>query len=176
MIRGRLLDLTFGRDGKQRLLIEVDADFRAEFDELHGTDVDVSIKKHRDKRSLDANAYAWVLIDKIAAKQNLSKAAVYRSAIRYIGGVSEIVCCTNSAVKTLKDIWKQNGLGWQVEEFESKIPGCTNLILYKGSSVYDTKQMSQLIDVLVQDCKAIGIETRPQEEIESLLKEFDNAQ
>ena len=155
------------------MTVELDADFRSEFDELHDTEVDVTIKKHRNKRSLDANAYAWVLIDKIAAKRSMSKAEVYRNAIKDIGGVSDVVCIQNKAKQTMIDIWTRNGIGWQAEEMESKIPGCTNLVLYKGSSVYDTKQMSALIDSLVQDAKAIGIETRPQEEIESLLKEYE---
>lgn len=169
----RLLDLSVGLNGRQRLTIELDSDFRSEFDELHDTEVDVKVTKHRVKRSLDANAYAWVLVDKIAQKRRMSKAEVYRNAIREIGGVSEVVCIQNRAVKTMKDVWTRNGIGWQVEEMESKIEGCTNLILYKGSSVYDSRQMSALIDSLVQDAKSIGIETRPQWEIDSLLKEYD---
>ena len=171
-MQGRLIDLVFGINGKQRLTLELDADYRAEFDELHEKDVDITIKKHRNRRSLDSNAYAWVLIDQIATKRRMSKLEVYRNAIRDIGGVSEVVCIQNGAVRTMKDIWTRNGLGWQVEEMESKIPGCTNLVLYKGSSVYDTKQMSALIDSLVQDAKSIGIETRSPAEIESLLKEY----
>ena len=169
----RLLDLSIGLNGRQRLTIELDSDFRSEFDELHDVEVDVKVTKHRVKRSLDANAYAWVLVDKIAQKRRMSKAEVYRNAIREIGGVSEVVCIQNRAVKTMKDVWTRNGIGWQVEEMESKIEGCTNLILYKGSSVYDSRQMSALIDSLVQDAKSIGIETRPQWEIDSLLKEYD---
>lgn len=155
------------------MTVELDADFRSEFDDLHDVEVDVKVTKHRVKRSLDANAYAWVLVDKIAQKRRMSKAEVYRNAIREIGGVSEIVCIQNRAVKTMKDVWTRNGIGWQVEEMESKIEGCTNLILYKGSSVYDSRQMSALIDSLVQDARSIGIETRPQWEIDSLLKEYD---
>lgn len=170
----KLLDLSIGFNGKQRLTVELDSDFRAEFDELKDVEVDVSVKKHRNKRSLDANAYAWTLIDKIAARRGMSKAEVYRNAIRDIGGVSDIVCIQNKAVQTLKDIWTRNGIGWQVEELESKLPGCTNLVLYKGSSVYDSKQMNCLIDSLVQDAQSIGIETRPQAEIESLLKEYEH--
>lgn len=169
----RLLDLSVGLNGRQRLTIELDSDFRSEFDDLHDVEVDVKVTKHRVKRSLDANAYAWVLIDKIAQKRRMSKAEVYRNAIREIGGVSEIICIQNRAVKTMKDVWTRNGIGWQVEEMESKIDGCTNLILYKGSSVYDSRQMSALIDSLVQDAKSIGIETRPPWEIESLLREYD---
>ena len=171
----RLLDLSIGMNGRQRLTIELDADYRSQFDELKDVDVDVSIKKHRNKRSLDANAYCWVLVDKIAERRSMSKAEVYRNAIRDIGGVSDIICIQNKAVQTMKDIWTRNGIGWQVEELESKIAGCTNLVLYKGSSVFDTKQMSALIDSLIQDAQSIGIETRPKEEIESLLKEYQNA-
>lgn len=169
----RLLDLTFGINGKQRLTVELDSDYRTEFDELKDTDVDVTIKKHRVKRSLDANAYCWVLVDKIAEKRHMSKLEVYRNAIRDIGGVSEIICIQNKAAQTMKDLWTRNGIGWQVEELESKLPNCTNMVLYKGSSVFDTRQMSALIDSLIQDAKAIGIETRPEWEIQQLLEEYD---
>lgn len=156
------------------MTLELDADFREQYDELKDVDVEVTVKKFRHRRSLDANAYAWVLIDKIAEKRRMSKVEVYRNAIREIGGVSEIVCIQDRAKATLKEIWRKNGLGWQVEELESKIPGCTNLVLYKGSSEYDTAQMSALIDSLVQDAQAIGIETRSPEEIESLLRSYEN--
>lgn len=65
-MKGRLLDLSFTLNGKQRLVIELDDDFRQDFAALKDHDVRVEIKKWRKKRSLDANAYAWVLIDKIA--------------------------------------------------------------------------------------------------------------
>lgn len=175
-MRGRLLHLSISLDGKQRLTIEVDADFRAEYEELRDGDVELTVKKFRYRRSNGANAYAWCLIDKIAEKTRRSKNEVYRHAIRDVGGVSEIVCCRNQAVKRMKDLWRQNGIGWQVDELDSKIPGCTNLVLYKGSSAYDTKQMSQLIDSLVQDARAIGIETRSPNDIKSLLKEYDDAE
>ncbi len=164
-MRGRLVDLSFGRNGKQRVTIEVDADFREKFDKLKDGDITVEVKKYRKKRSLDANSYAWTLIDKIASELGMSKIEVYRNAIKNIGGVSDIVCVMDEAVEKLRQGWEKHGLGWQTETMESKIPGCTNVILYYGSSVYDTKQMSQLIDNLVQDAKALGIETATPEEI-----------
>lgn len=170
---GKLVELGFSLNGKQRLTIELDADFRTGFDDLKEEMIDVTIKKHRKKRSLDANAYAWVLIDKLAEECGLTKTEVYRHAIREIGGVSDAICIQNKAVETMKRIWTARGLGWQVDELESKIPGCKTLILYKGSSEYDTKQFSALIDSLIQDCIANGIEVKPQEEIESLLQERD---
>ena len=159
-------------DGNQRLTIKLDGDFRQRYDDLKDADIDLTVVKHREKRSLDANAYAWVLIDLLAAKKQITKTEVYRQAIKEIGGVSDTVCVQNKAVERLKEQWSRKGLGWQAETLESKIPGCTNVILYYGSSVYDTKQMSALIDSLVQDCHSIGIETRSPQEIETLLNEY----
>jgi hypothetical protein len=55
------------------------------------------------------------------------------------------------------------------ETFKSKLDGCTNVTLYYGSSTYDTNQMSRLINNIVEECRLQGIETRSQEELESLL-------
>ena len=169
----RIADFSFSLNGKQRLTLELDEDFRKKYDKLKEKDLDLVLKQYREKRSLTANAYAWALIDKIAEKRRMSKLEVYRNAIRDIGGVSELVCIQNRAVDSLKSTWSSFGIGWQIEELDSNIPGWTNLILYKGSSVYDKAQMAALIDSLVQDAQSIGIETRPQEEIDSLLAEYE---
>lgn len=130
----------------------------------------ITVKQYRRKRSLDANAYCWVLIDKLAEETGLSKSDIYRSAVREIGGNSEIICVRDSAVEKLCKGWEHNGEGWQTATSKSKLDGCTNVTLYYGSSVYDTKQMSRLIDNIVQDCKALGIETMTPAELH-LLKE-----
>lgn len=172
-MKGRLIDLAIGMDGKQRITISVEGDLRETFDALHESDIDVEIKKFRKKRSLDANAYAWVLIDKLAAVMNLTKPEIYREMIRNIGGVSEIVCVKNEAVKSLCFGWSANGrLGWFADTFPSKIEGCTNVILYFGSSVYDTKQMSDLIDAIVFACHEHGIETATPEELAKYKEEW----
>ncbi len=167
-MKGRLLDLSLGLNRKQRLTLEIDDDFRSGFDKLHVADVDIEIKKFRQKRSLDANAYAWKLIDKIAKVMRIEKKQVYREAIRSIGGVSETVCVQAAAVDRLCSSWAAHGLGWQAEVMPSKIEGCSNVVLYFGSSTYDTKQMSILIDQLIQDAKALGIETLPPDELSRL--------
>ena len=173
-MKARIVDLALSLNRKQRLTLELDADFRSDFDELKDSDVDVTIRKHRNRRSLDANAYAWVLIDKIAEKMHLSKEAVYRDHIRQLGGVSETVCVLDRAVERLTQAWSKNGLGWQSETFKSKLSGCTNVTLYYGSSTYDTQQMSALIDALVQTCRALNIETKTNEEIESLKRSYES--
>lgn len=168
-MHGRLIDLSRGMNGKQRVTIELDADFREGFQKLKDTDVEVEIRKFRKKRSKDANAYAWVLIDKIAQAINADKTDVYRQAIREIGGVSDIICVKDEAVPQLRRGWEHNGLGWPTDTLPSKIKGCTNVVLYYGSSTYDTKQMSGLIDHLVSEAKELGIETLTPEELSRMF-------
>lgn len=174
-MKGRLLDLSFTLNGKQRLVIELDDDFRQDFAALKDHDVRVEIKKWRKKRSLDANAYAWVLIDKIAQATGVPKTEVYRQAIREIGGVSDIVAVPDNAVDKFREGWSKQGIGWQTEILDSK-PGYKRIVVYYGSSTYDTKQMSALIDSLVQEAQALGIETLPPAEIARLNSQWEERQ
>lgn len=172
-MKATIVDFSRSFAGKQRVTFETDEDAKAQLGDLFSLPCEVSVKKYREKRTLDANAYAWVLIDKISAKMNLTKAEVYRDHIRGIGGVSETVCVQDKAVEKLTEAWKKNGLGWQAETFPSKIKGCTNVTLYYGSSVYDSEQMSRLIDSLVETCKSLGIETMPPEKLAAMMKEYE---
>lgn len=175
-MKGKLKDLTFGAHGEQHITITVTRDFREDYDRLKDADVSVEIKKWREPRSKDANAYAWVLIDKIAAALSIDKVEVYREAIREIGGVSDTVCVQDAAVQKLREGWEHNGIGWQTEVFPSKIEGCTNVVLYYGSSTYDTKQMSLLIDHLVTEAKSLGIETMTPDRLAALVGvEYENS-
>lgn len=165
---GKLKELAYNRDGKQVLTIILDGDFREQFDELEPDQVTIDIRKWHRRRSMNANAYAWVLIDKLAERTGITKQEVYRIAIRDIGGVSDVVCIQTKALEAFRSGWEMKGLGWQTEVLDSKLVGCTNVVVYYGSSVYDTRQMSQLIDVLVNECKAQGIETLSPDELEKL--------
>lgn len=137
-----------------------------------GKRYDVEIKEHRERRSLDSNAYCWTLIDRLAEKLALPKTEIYRSYIKEIGGNSETVCVQEKAAEKLRNGWEHNGLGWQTDTTPSKIPGCVNMVLYYGSSTYDVAQMGRLIDMVVQDCKAQGIETLPPEKLAAMSEEW----
>ena len=132
----------------------------------------VKVGKFKKKRSLDANAYCWQLIGKIAEKTRVPKDDVYRQAIKEIGGNYDVVCIKEEAAESLMNAWARNGIGWQSDTTLSKLDGCTNVILYYGSSTYDTEQMSRLIENIIQDCKALGIEVKPEAEINSLLDQW----
>ena len=141
------------------LILEIPRQHLQELIELKDVEVSVEIKRFLPRRSRSANAYAWVLIDELAEKLNLTKTEVYRHAIRDIGGVSDTVCVPDKAVDRLCEGWMAKGLGWQTERLESKLRGCTNVVLYYGSSTYDSRQMHALIDTLIAECKQQGIET-----------------
>lgn len=134
---------------------------------------DYDIVPRKKKRSLEANAYAWTLIDKLAESTGLSKVEIYRDTIRDVGGVSDTLCMKDEAVEMFCRVWQDKGLGWQTETFPSKLPGCVNVIAHYGTSVYTTAQMSRLIDHLVQDCKALGIETLSPDRLQSLVEAWD---
>lgn len=159
------------RTNKPQLTLEVNElnDFKLIVDELKDRDkLSIEIKPYRSRRSLDANAYAWVLMDRLAEKMGESKVDIYREYVRHIGGNSETVCVKNAAVERLREGWGKNGIGWVTDTLPSKIKGCTCIILYYGSSTYDTAQMSRLLDLIIQDCKQLGIPTETPDEIARL--------
>ena len=137
-------------------------------DELREGAISLECKRWKQKRSLDANAYMWVLVDKIAQATRQKPVDIYRHAIKDVPGASTLVCVQNKAKDVLQEQWKAKGLGWQTDEVPSKIDGCTNIILYYGSSVYNTTQMSFLIDTIVDEAKELGIETMTPFELEGL--------
>lgn len=132
---------------------------------------ELTVREHRKKRSLDANAYAWVLIGKLADAMRVPPTVVYNNAIQNIGGNYEIIPIREEAVEKFKEVWTKQGLGWPcVDMGPSKIQGYRNLRAYYGSSTYDTRQMSMLIDSLIQDCKALDIETLSEEKLSAMME------
>lgn len=171
-MRGKLINISLGINRKPQIIIEMSEGSITDFDLLKDMDLDVEIKKHREKRSLDANAYAWVLMDKLAAATGQPKTGIYRRAVRNVGGNTETYCGLAPAVEKLCEVWAGRGLGWQAETFPSKLDGCLNVILYYGSSTFDSAQMSRLIDGLVQDCQALNIETLSPERLAAMMEEW----
>lgn len=128
------------------------------------------IKEHRQRRSLDANAYCWELIGKLAGKLRIPPEQIYREAIREIGDNYEVVPIREDKAGRWREIWQAKGLGWLCEDLgKSKLPGYVNIASYYGSSVYDTAQMSRLIDYIIEECRQQDIETLPPDKL-ALLK------
>ena len=131
----------------------------------------LSIKavKHRNKRSLDANAYCWVILQKIAEVLHQDKWNVYLEMLGKYGVFTHIIVKPN-VVDKVKEEWRT------VKELgEVSVNGMTGIQLqcYFGSSTYNTKEMSVLIDGIVYEAKELGIETLPPDELERMKIEWN---
>lgn len=131
---------------------------------------ELTVKNKR--RSLDANAYAWVLMDKLAAKLRIAPEEVYRQYIHDIAGNSDFTLVRDDRLEAWHDAWCRGHIGRMTEDMgPSRVAdGYHTVKVYYGSSDFDTSQMARLIDLVVEDCKAQGIETMTEREL-SLLKE-----
>lgn len=135
------------------------------------------LHEKRAKRSLDANAYLWVLCQKIAESVGtITKNEVYRRAVREAGQF-EIIPIREDALEAFFRKWKGRGSGWIAEkQDDSKLPGYARVIAYYGSSVYDSKEMSKLLDHVIDEAKQLGIETATPDEVELMKARWEDAQ
>ena len=145
--------------------------------EIKEDKLSVEIKKWRKKRSLDANAYCWVLCDSISKELSkngiTTKEEVYKDAILQIGTFEPFIV-QEKTYENFKRIWEKQGLGFLVQEVSRK-DKCVKVNAYYGSSTYDSKEMSLLIEILVQLAKSLNVETKSKAEIDSLLNSWDSA-
>lgn len=120
---------------------------------------ELNIGKAVKKRSNDANRFFWEMVGQLSAKIKVPPEDIYRTYIKDIGGNYEVVPIREDAVDTWVNAWHSRGIGWQCDIVgDSKLRGYKNVICYYGSSTYDTRQMSRLIELCVTDCKEQGIE------------------
>lgn len=120
--------------------------------------------QYREKRSLDANAYLWVLLQKIAEVLRTDKWSVYLQMLKRYGQFTYIVVRPH-AVDGVKKQWRECE---EVGEININGEKAIQMLCYYGSSTYDTKEMSVLIDGVVSECKELGIETLTPHELEHM--------
>lgn len=125
--------------------------------------------KYKERRSLDANAYAWVLMTKIADAVSSSKEEIYEDMLQKYGAVYEdeegYITMT---VKKSVDMSKISG-HWKYIKDNGTF---ASYLMIKGSSEYDTAEMSQFIDRIVEEAKELGIETATPDELERMKQEW----
>lgn len=164
----RIKDLLVQMNGKQRLVLELDGDFRGTYDKLHDKDCDLTLKKFSEHRTMTANAYLWVLITQIGNAMRMSKDEVYFDMLKAYGQGGAVSVEDRFAEDFKRSYKYHEHLG------TSDLNGKTfqHFRFWVGSSEYDREEFSILLDGVVNEAKNLGIETRPQAEIESLLKEY----
>ena len=166
---GTLENIVIDYKTKQpKITLNCDKNCLETIESLKDNKLSIEIKKWRKKRSLDANAYCWVLCDKIAKKIGAIKEEIYKDAISNVGTFEPMIV-EERAYENFKRIWEKQGLGFLIQEVSRK-DKCIKVHCYYGSSSYDSKEMSVLIDYIVQEAKQVGVETMPDKELKSLLE------
>ncbi len=173
---GQINDISIDfKTNKPKITILLDSNEISNIEELNGSKLNIELKKWYPKRSLDINAYCWVLCDKIAKKLSeegtpITKNQVYKDCILQMGSFQPMIV-EEKAFENFERIWKKQGLGYLVQEV-SKKDKCIKVNCYYGSSSYDNKEMTLLVNFIVDMAKQLNIETRPENELQSLLKEW----
>lgn len=146
-----------------------------------GEPIEFTIGKEKRHRSLDANAYYWQLVAKLADAFRTSKPAMHNILLRRYGqyemvdgkAVYIVIPDTPQAEKKiLEDEYVHLKPTSQVKTRKDGQPYRTYMML-KGSHDYDTREMSVLIDGLVSECKEVDIETIPPDELRRLMERYE---
>lgn len=139
-------------------------------DKLKDSKLSIKAVKYREKRSLDSNAYAWVLMQKIAEAVNSDKWSIYLECLKKYSRSFSHVIVKPEAVEKMKELYRTC-----VDLGEISVNGITGhqLQVYYGSSTFNTKEMSVFIDGIVSECKELGIETLAPEELERMKAQWN---
>lgn len=143
-------------------------------DDLKG-DLSVTIKRWREHRTLTANAYYWALIGKLAAKLTISVQRCHNLMLRRYGQLAIIdgeligvrVPDTEDAEKKVLE-----ASNYHLRMTSEAQDGIRTYYMLRGSSDYDSKEFSDLLEGTISECKEVGIETLPPEEIERMMAAY----
>ena len=154
---GRLLGCSVTSDG-QHVILRVDTDVQLLMNKFYDKELEILIQTVRNKRSLTANGYMWALLQRLAEALETSKEEVYTELVRRMG------YCIPTLVpqadrETFERAWHSQGLGYQTEHISDTKTGECELMCYYGSSAYDTKQFSRLLDEVILECREADIPT-----------------
>lgn len=168
----RLLDLSRSMDGKFRILLESE-----ELPEIPEGEIDVTFKAHRKHRSLDANAYYWAMVNKMAAKLESSNEEVHRRQLERYGAFE---MGEDGAARWVV-VPDDGNIGLYLLDTGHVVKMSTKTgkpllghvcIVIKGSHEYNTKEMATLIDGTLSDCHDLGIETIDEIQKAKMLEEW----
>ena len=170
-LTGRISGLLRDFDGNVVISLTVNENV-GEIDKLRDKTLDIKLTTHREKRSLDANAYFHVLVDKIRSVTGYSFSRVKNELITSYGQIEylmgqQVVIKTNIPPEQMLEQETLHCKPVKVEIQDGK--EITFYRVYRGSHTYNTEEMSRLIDGTVQEAKDLGIETMARTQIQRMM-------
>jgi hypothetical protein len=140
----------------------------------------LEVKEYRKSRSLDANAKMWALINEMSVILRLPPEEIYQGYIPDVGGNFWVAPVLKEEIEERSADWCRGHIGRMVDDMGpcrlSQLRGYHNLKMYRGSSEYDAPTFSRLLDLVIQDCRNLGIETMSEREKSLLLEEWGKTQ
>lgn len=167
-MRARIAEFQFLGFRKGRLVLDLDGDFRNTYDKLKNCDVEVTVEKYSESRTLKANAYLWVLVTKIANALRESKEDIYLDMLKSYGQGGAVSVEERFAQDFERTYKYREYLGASM--LNGKL--FNHYRFWVGSSEYTREEFSILLDGVVQEAKNLGIEVKSPEEIESIMREW----
>lgn len=163
------------------ITFETDENITGCLNDIREKELSVIAKQYRQKRSLDANAYYWLLLSKLADAVRISKTRAHNIMLRRYGQPE--VVDGQSIYVIVPDTLDGENRALEADTYHLKPTSEVKIgvdgtmfrtyRMLRGSSTYDTKEMSILIDGLVSECKEIGIETLTPDEIKRMMEAYE---
>lgn len=167
--------------GKFQVTFQLDQDISGQLENIKGKELRITAKQWREKRNLDANAYYWALVTKLAEALHISKPRCHNLMLRRYG--QNLTIDGHGAYIRIPDTENAEEMALEASEYHIRptsqvVTGNDGVnyrtyIMLMGSSQYDTAEMSHLIDGLVDECKALGIETLPPDELARMMADYE---
>lgn len=176
-MRGRFATAPTKYLGANKWLLTLEADEEPSlYEKLKDKELSIDIKQYREKRSLNANAYFHLLVDKIAKVLRSTHTEIHNWLIAEYGVVDEQI----SNIILDDDIpWKRLDTIHLRPTTATRVMDNGKLyrvyLVMRGSHTYDTLEMSRLIDGTVEEAKGLGIETLTPDEIERMKELWQRA-
>ena len=126
----------------------------------------IEIKKYRKKRSLDANGLLWHCIGEIANVLRADKWDIYLQMLKRYGKYTYI-CVKPAVVEAVKAQWRECE---EIGKIDINGTEAVQMLCYFGSSTYDTKEFSVLLDGVISEMREIGLQPPPTEEMKRALE------
>lgn len=153
-----------------RLTFEIEEDISSSIDKLTCCEkLDISAKKHREKRSLNANGLLWKCIGDIADALRTDKWQVYLTMLKRYGKFTYIVV-KEKAVDAVKAQWRECEVIGEITVNGQK---AVQMLCYFGSSTLDSKEFSALLDGVISEMKEMGLETPMQSDLKRVIEEYE---
>lgn len=176
-LTGEIKDLSkdYRTDKPILQLVLNERDCLLSLEQLKDIKLSIQVKKWRKKRSINANNYFWKLLSEYSEEKNVDTIEEYKERVKRLG-IFRRFRIEDKDKKTFEKMWQDKGIAWFCETADTEYIGDIEFKIinaYYGSSSFNSKQMSRLINDLVEDCKEVGIETKSDAEIKSLLESWD---